>query len=95
MTAQLALRPDAGALADRGHDACRPVSLCRQRPVDARLLGAGHLVHLCGRWKPSCIWGFPNCSARVPSLVISHMLVAVLYVGFRLVIHVQKRKAER
>jgi hypothetical protein len=39
--------------------------------------------------------GFPELFGSRPSLVISHVLVAMLYVGFRVVIAIQKRKAAR
>ena len=61
----VALRPDAGALADRGGDAVGVFPLRCHRPVDAVVLGAGHLVHLRGHRRSSCMPAFPISSAAV------------------------------
>ena len=59
----VALRPDAGALAGGGGDARRVLPLRRGRAVDAGVLGAGDLVHLRGRPRPSCMPVSPSFSA--------------------------------
>lgn len=50
---------------------------------------------LCALIEGVMYLGFPELFGARPSLVLSHMLVALLYVGFRLVIYFQKRRAER
>lgn len=50
---------------------------------------------LCALIEGTMYIGFPEFYGSRPSLVLSHVLVAMLYVGFRLVIYFQKRRAER
>lgn len=39
--------------------------------------------------------GFPHLFGQRTLIVISHLCVALLYIAFRMVLHVQKRRAER
>jgi hypothetical protein len=50
---------------------------------------------ICATMETVMYLGFPELFGARPSLVFSHALVAVLYVGFRIVILLQKRKADR
>jgi len=50
---------------------------------------------LCALFEGVMYLGFPELFGARPSLVLSHMLVALLYVGFRLVIYFQKRRGGR
>lgn len=50
---------------------------------------------LCAIIEGVMFLGYPELFGARPSLVLSHMFVALLYLGFRLVIHIQKRRAGR
>lgn len=50
---------------------------------------------ICAATETVMFAGFPDLYGHRLTIVISHALVALLYCVFRLVIHLQKRRAER
>ncbi len=50
---------------------------------------------ICAATEITMYAGFPGLFGKRPIIVWSHVLVALLYCGFRLVIFLQKRRADR